>query len=101
MVNYLHSLRRRRRKRLAHQHIQHTGYQRVAVIGLGRFGSSLANELMHRGWDVLGIDTDARVRVYHLRPERLIALRAWVDQVQAFWSDQLDAFREHVEGSGR
>jgi hypothetical protein len=26
-----------------------------------------------------------------------VALRAWVDQVQAFWSDQLDAFREHVE----
>ena len=58
MVNYLHSLRRRRRKRLAHQH---AGDQRVAVIGLGRFGSSLANELMHRGWDVLGLDTDARL----------------------------------------
>lgn len=61
MVNYLHSLRRRRRKRLAHQQTQHTRDQRVAVIGLGRFGSSLANELMHRGWDVLGIDTDARL----------------------------------------
>lgn len=61
MVNYLHSLRRRRRKRLAHQTTQHAGDQRVAVIGLGRFGSSLANELMHRGWDVLGIDTDARL----------------------------------------
>lgn len=61
MVNYLHSLRRRRRDRLAHQRAQHTGDQRVAVIGLGRFGSSLANELMHRGWDVLGIDTDTRL----------------------------------------
>ncbi|MFM9596029.1 potassium channel family protein [Streptomyces scabiei] len=61
MVNYLHSLRRRRRKRLAHQQAPHTGDQRVAVIGLGRFGSSLAHELMHRGWDVLGIDTDARL----------------------------------------
>jgi DNA-binding transcriptional ArsR family regulator len=44
-----------------------------------------------------GIDGDARVRVYHLRPEPLVGLRAWVDQVQAFWSDQLDAFRQHVE----
>jgi DNA-binding transcriptional ArsR family regulator len=44
-----------------------------------------------------GIDADARVRVYHLRPDPLVALRAWVDQVQAFWSDQLDAFREHIE----
>jgi DNA-binding transcriptional ArsR family regulator len=44
-----------------------------------------------------GVDTDARVRVYHLRGEPLVALRAWVDQVQAFWSDQLGAFKEHVE----
>jgi DNA-binding transcriptional ArsR family regulator len=44
-----------------------------------------------------GIDADARVRVYQLRPEPLVGLRAWVDQVQAFWSDQLDAFRQHVE----
>ena len=44
-----------------------------------------------------GIDADARVRIYHLRPEPLVGLRAWVDQVQAFWSDQLDAFRQHVE----
>ncbi|MET8468844.1 TrkA family potassium uptake protein [Streptomyces sp. NPDC006422] len=62
MGNYLHSLRRRRRKRLTDQHApQSSGDQRVAVIGLGRFGSSLANELMRRGWDVLGIDTDARL----------------------------------------
>jgi trk system potassium uptake protein TrkA len=60
LANYLHSLRRRR-KRLADQQPRHTGDQRVAVIGLGRFGSSLANELMRRGWDVLGIDTDARL----------------------------------------
>jgi DNA-binding transcriptional ArsR family regulator len=44
-----------------------------------------------------GTDADARVRIYRLRPEPLVALRAWVDQVQAFWSDQLDAFRQHVE----
>ncbi|MET9384302.1 TrkA family potassium uptake protein [Streptomyces sp. NPDC002928] len=34
---------------------------RVAVIGLGRFGHSLALELMRRGWDVLGIDADPGV----------------------------------------
>lgn len=33
---------------------------RVAVLGLGRFGSSLARELMRRGWDVIGIDSDPR-----------------------------------------
>jgi trk system potassium uptake protein TrkA len=33
----------------------------VAVIGLGRFGQSVAAELMRRGWDVLGVDADAGV----------------------------------------
>lgn len=33
---------------------------RVAVLGLGRFGSSLALELAARGYDVLGIDSDQR-----------------------------------------
>ena len=30
--------------------------QQFAVIGLGRFGSSLAQELMELGYEVLGID---------------------------------------------
>ncbi|MEU3818072.1 TrkA family potassium uptake protein [Streptomyces sp. NPDC030392] len=62
MGDYLHHLRRRRRKRPAEPE---TGDQRVAVIGLGRFGSSLAHELTRRGWDVLGIDTDARLVQKH------------------------------------
>ncbi|MFE6281074.1 potassium channel family protein [Streptomyces sp. NPDC057877] len=60
MANYLHSLRQRRRKRRSDA-ARGGGDQRVAVIGLGRFGSSLASELMRRGWDVLGIDTDQRL----------------------------------------
>ncbi|MDT0342918.1 potassium channel family protein [Streptomyces litchfieldiae] len=66
MNTYLHSLRRRRGKRLAHTYAQqHTGDQRVAVIGLGRFGSSLAGELMRRGWEVLGVDEDERLVQRH------------------------------------
>lgn len=61
MGNYLHSLRRRRRKQLTEQPGRATSDQRVAVIGLGRFGTSLADELMRRGWDVLAVDTDARI----------------------------------------
>ncbi|MFE0703104.1 potassium channel family protein [Streptomyces sp. NPDC058872] len=60
MVNYLRHLRDRRRRKLPLDYRAQTD-QRVAVIGLGRFGLSLANELVRRGWDVLGIDTDARV----------------------------------------
>jgi trk system potassium uptake protein TrkA len=31
---------------------------RVVVLGLGRFGTSLALELVHRGSEVLGVDRD-------------------------------------------
>lgn len=44
-----------------------------------------------------GLEEDARVRVYRLRPEPLEALRSWVDEVSAFWGDQLVAFKQHVE----
>ena len=44
-----------------------------------------------------GVDGDARLRVYELQQEPFTALQAWLDQVQAFWTDQLGAFREHVE----
>jgi len=47
------------------------------------------------------VDDDARVRVYRLRPEPFLALQAWLDQVEAFWSDQLGAFKSHVERTDR
>jgi DNA-binding transcriptional ArsR family regulator len=40
---------------------------------------------------------DARGRVYHLRPEEFLALQAWLDQVHAFWSEQLGRFKDHAE----
>jgi DNA-binding transcriptional ArsR family regulator len=42
-------------------------------------------------------EDDARLRLYRLRPERFVALQAWLDQVQAFWSEQLGAFKAHTE----
>ena len=42
-------------------------------------------------------DHDARVRVYRLRRERFADLQAWLDQVHAFWSEQLGAFKAHAE----
>ncbi|MEV0600383.1 TrkA family potassium uptake protein [Streptomyces sp. NPDC050315] len=50
----------RRRNRSGERHAA-PGDQRVVVIGLGRFGSSLGHELMRRGWDVLGVDSDPRL----------------------------------------
>lgn len=40
---------------------------------------------------------DARARMYALRPEPLGAVRGWLDDVEGFWSAQLDAFKAHVE----
>jgi DNA-binding transcriptional ArsR family regulator len=43
------------------------------------------------------VPEDARVRVFRLRPESVVALRAWLDQLQAHWDDQLRSFKRHVE----
>jgi DNA-binding transcriptional ArsR family regulator len=43
---------------------------------------------------------DARVRVFRLRRESVVAVRAWLDQVQAHWDEQLRAFKVHVEREG-
>jgi hypothetical protein len=51
--------------------------------------------------DVLGFEQDARLRVYRLRQEPFVTLQDWLDQVQAFWTDQLDAFKAHIERTQR
>jgi DNA-binding transcriptional ArsR family regulator len=43
---------------------------------------------------------DARLRVFRLRREPLVALQAWLDQLQAQWNEQLGSFKRHVEGKG-
>jgi DNA-binding transcriptional ArsR family regulator len=40
---------------------------------------------------------DARLRVFRLRPESLVALQAWLDQFRAHWDEQLRSFKRHVE----
>lgn len=44
---------------------------------------------------------DARVRMYQLERERFRELRGWLDEVEAFWGDQLAAFKQHAERSKR
>lgn len=41
--------------------------------------------------------SDARGRVFRLRPESLAGLQAWLDQLQAEWDDHLQSFKRHVE----
>jgi len=40
---------------------------------------------------------DARVRVYRLRRESFASLRAWLEDVEGFWAEQLAAFKRHAE----
>lgn len=41
---------------------------------------------------------DARVRVYQLRPEPMVHLLRWLEETERMWSEQLLAFKAHVEG---
>jgi DNA-binding transcriptional ArsR family regulator len=43
------------------------------------------------------VPDDARVRIFRLRPEPVVAVQAWLDQVQAHWQEQLGSFKRHVE----
>jgi hypothetical protein len=40
---------------------------------------------------------DARVRVYSLRSTSMGALKTWLAEAEAGWSQQLSAFKDHVE----
>jgi DNA-binding transcriptional ArsR family regulator len=44
------------------------------------------------------VPDDARVRVFRLRPESLVAVQAFLDQVQADWRVNLQSFKRHTEG---
>ncbi len=45
--------------------------------------------------------SDARARVYRLRPEPLDELSTWISEVQRFWDDQLESFRQLAEEKKR
>ena len=40
---------------------------------------------------------DARARVFRLRRESVVAVRAWLDQLQGHWDEQLRSFGSYVE----
>ncbi len=44
---------------------------------------------------------DARARVYHLRPEPIDELSTWISDVQRFWDDQLESFRQLADEKKR
>ena len=42
--------------------------------------------------------SDARTRVFWLRPESIAPLRDWLDQLQTACDEQLASFKRHIEG---
>ena len=40
---------------------------------------------------------DARVRIYELRPGPIAGLKAWLEETEKLWTEQLAAFKAHVE----
>lgn len=44
---------------------------------------------------------DARIRMYRLNRDPFSELSDWVSEVEAFWGDQLDSFKRHVERRAR
>jgi DNA-binding transcriptional ArsR family regulator len=43
---------------------------------------------------------DARVRIYELKPGPMRELKAWLEETEELWSDQLAAFKAHLEQEG-
>ncbi|MEI2809830.1 MAG: TrkA family potassium uptake protein [Nocardioides sp.] len=69
----------------------------VAVIGLGRFGCSLAKELMATGTEVLGIDNDEQV-VQRMAAELTHAVVADATDIDALKQLGVPEFRRAVVG---
>ena len=40
---------------------------------------------------------DARVRIYSLRLEPMAGLKAWLEETERLWADQLGAFKAYLE----
>ncbi|MBA3364471.1 MAG: winged helix-turn-helix transcriptional regulator [Actinobacteria bacterium] len=43
------------------------------------------------------VPDDARLRIFRLRREPVLALQSWLDQLQAHWNEQLGGFKRYVE----
>ena len=44
-----------------------------------------------------GLDPDARVSLYRLKPQPFETLKDWLQEVESFWTMELAAFKAHAE----
>lgn len=47
------------------------------------------------------LEEDARSRLLQLRRKPFTQLRGWVDEMEGFWTDQLEAFKAHTERASK
>ena len=47
------------------------------------------------------LEDDARVRLYRLQPGAFASLRDWLGEVEGFWGDQMQSFKQHAERRAR
>jgi len=43
------------------------------------------------------VESDARLKLYRLREPPFLELSSWLNEIRAFWGDQLMAFKKHLE----
>lgn len=48
-----------------------------------------------------GVETDARVRIYSVRPIALEPVQEWLWQIEEIWRRQLQSFKTYAESSHR
>lgn len=46
-------------------------------------------------------ELDSRVRIYRLRPEAMMELKAWLAETDALWARQLSALKAHLQKTGK
>ena len=75
----------------------------AAALAITRPTMSRHLQLLRRAGLVeeAALEGDARARMYRLKPERFSELRSWLDEVEAFWDEQLQAFKAHAERKPR
>ena len=70
-------------------------------LGLSRPAMSRHLRVMRDGGliEPEGDETDARARIYKLRPEPFAVLRDWIADVERFWTLELAAFKQYAEAT--
>lgn len=46
---------------------------------------------------IVTVEEQAQQRIYHLRPERLSEVAAWISRYTTFWNDRLTRLADHLQ----